>query len=112
MLITAAIENRQERIYVTRFASVISFFTRDETDPERAVLNLEPGMLAYPAAFDEAADHVRQAVLAFIADRLGIAIEQVLTISFEALKDICDPDLADHYRYARSKNRAYPRSFR
>jgi len=112
MLITKTVENNQERIYVTRFASVVTYFTRDERDPDRATLCIEPGLFAYPETFAQAADHVRTDILDFVAGKLGIAAQQVLTLPFAALLSICEPELPDFYRYARSKNRAYPRAFR
>ena len=106
MIISATREEGIERVYVTRFASVLSYFTaNDEGGGVR--LHVEPGLTTYPSEFHRQKAGVRDAVLAEIAGRLGISMETVLQTCLSDLKKIADPELPEHFRYARrSKNRA------
>ena len=101
MLMTHVIENGEERIYLTRCASIESYFT-DEGEGVVA-LHIEPGFYTYPPEFERNKDAVRDAVLADVASRLGIPVSEVLTQAFRALKAITVPPLPEHYRYARPK---------
>lgn len=108
MILTACRDEGVERVHVTRFASVETWFTEDEGG-SGLVLHVAPGHLAFPQDFERNKAAVRAAVLSEVADRLGVPEEAVLSQPFKRLKAIADPDLPEHYRYARrSKNRAYP----
>jgi len=111
MLITHIMEDGEARIYVTRFASIVSYFTEN---PSRngVTLHIEPGLLAYPADFERSRDALHSDVVSFVSQRLNISTEDLLKQPFRTLRDAADPAIADCYRYARrSKNRAVPRSF-
>ena len=74
------------------------------------VLHVEPGHLTFGSEFDRNAELVRGAVLAEVAGRLGIDAVRLLAVPFEQIKELADPPLPEHYRYARrGQNRAYPR---
>jgi hypothetical protein len=108
MLITACIENREHRVYVTRFASVVSYFTSDE-ESGGVTLHTEPGLMTWPSEYERSVDSVRQAIIEHVATQLQIDPSQLFSVSFKDLKAIAVPDLPEHYRYARrTKNRAYP----
>lgn len=107
MLISVCTESGEQRVYVSRFASVITYFTSDE-DGSGVVLHTEPGLMAWPCEYERNVDAVRQATIDHVAGRLGIDPAELFSLSLKVLKDIADPMLPEHYRYARrSKNRAY-----
>lgn len=104
-------QDRPDRIWVTQFATVGTYFTAND-EGDGVILHVEPGFTAYPPHFEAIKDDVRDAVIAEIAARLNISPDDVLRQSMAALRAVADPDLPSEYRYARrSKNRAYPRSF-
>lgn len=110
MLMTVCTEQGEQRVYISRFASVVTYFTADD-DGGGVTLHVEPGPLAFDCAYARTADAVRQAVIAHVAGRLGVAPAELLAASFATLKELADAPLPAHYRYARrSQNRAYPRS--
>lgn len=99
MLITHTTEDGVERIYVTRFCSVRCFF--EQEGRQGVSFHIEPGLYAYPPEYERIKDAVGTAVLAELAQRLGISADAVLAQSFSTLMSIADPALPDHYRYAR-----------
>lgn len=104
-------QDRRDRIWVTRFATVGTYFTAND-DGDGVILHVEPGFTAYTPQFEAIKDDVREAVIAEIAGRLNIAPDDVFRQSMAALRAVADPDLPSEYRYARrSKNRSYPRQF-
>lgn len=106
MIVNIDREEGEERIYVTRFASVISYFTAAE---KGVSLNVIPGHTCYASEFERARDEVRACVLAEIAARLGTEPGQVCQCSMGELRKIADPELPKRYRYARRRdNRPYP----
>jgi len=108
MVMSLSIENGEQRIYMSRFASVVTYFTSDE-ESGGVVLHVEPGHLAFASEFDRNAGLVREAVLVEVAGRLGVDTVQLLAVPFEQIKELADPPLPEHYRYARrSQNRAFP----
>lgn len=108
MIITACREEGIDRVYVTRFASITTYFTEDE-ESGGVMLHVEPGLFSYPSEFLRHKDAVRAVILSDVAQRLGVGEQDVLRQSFSSLKEIADPVLPEHYRYAkRTKNRAYP----
>ncbi len=111
MIITLAREDGKERIYLTRFASVCCYLTDDGSDAGGCTLTVEPGLYAYPPEFERIAPAVEEAILAELAARIGIEPDHVLQQPFARLKSLADPELPEHYRFAkRTKNRAYPRN--
>ncbi|MFD0986155.1 hypothetical protein [Methyloligella solikamskensis] len=103
---TLSNENGEQRVYISRFASVVTYFTSDE-EGGGVVLHVEPGHLAFASEFDRNAELVRMAVIADVAGRLDIDPRQLLAMRFEQIKELADPPLPEHYRYARrSQNRA------
>jgi hypothetical protein len=108
MIVTSAYESGEDRVYFTRFNSVLSYVKSNRHDNALSLV-LEPGMGADPYIFDRVKDDLHAHVMAELARRLGVSIEEALTQRLSDVKRIADPDLPDHYRYARrSKNRAYP----
>ncbi|ODA66043.1 hypothetical protein A7A08_03057 [Methyloligella halotolerans] len=108
MLISLCTELGEQRVYITRFASVLSYFTADE-DTGGVTLHTEPGLMAWPSEYERNVEAVRQAIVASVAERLGVDPTRLFSVSMAALKEIAAPELPEHYRYARrSKNRAYP----
>lgn len=111
MIITRTLDEGEDRVYVTRFASVATYFTASEDDTG-VVLHVEPGLFSDPATFARSAHDVELAALREVGVRLGVPPEDVSRQSFAALKRIADPELPEHYRYARrSKNKAVPIRF-
>lgn len=109
MIVTVDQDNGIERVWMTRFASVTTYFTR-EREGEGIELHIEPGFAADPVVVARIAHDVRAAVIDEVAQRLGIAPDMVFQQPFLALKKVADPALHADYRYARrSKNRSYPR---
>lgn len=110
MIVSRTHECGEDRVYVTRFASVATYFT-----PRRnggVTLHVAPGFFTDPATFARVVADVELAVLREVGVRLGVAPEDVAAQSFEVLNRIVDPELPEHYRYARrSKNRAVPTRF-
>lgn len=108
MLMTfARDDDAPDRIYMTRHATVVSYFA--ESDDGSVVLVTEPGFVAYPTAYALAEPAVRRAALEEAARRLATTVENVVACSFADLKKVCDPELPRHYRYAsRSRGRARP----
>ena len=109
MLLTSVHEEGADRVYLTRFGSVTCYFTDAEGGGMQ--LHIEPGLFAYPPEYERNRDAVRVAVLETAAGRLGVAPDEVLQQPLKSLKAVADPDLPEHYRFAkRSKNRT--QSFR
>lgn len=109
MLLTAAHEFGQWRIYATRFASVVTYFTEDESTGG-VKLHLEAGFAAAPGELERNGDAVRAVVLGEIGRRLGIPSDDVLGCTLKALRGVADPELPDHYRYARRARGRAPTS--
>lgn len=111
MLMTAALEDGERRVYVTRFASVVSYFTPAESG-EGIDLIIEPGHLTFPSDFERNKKAVRESILDFVSLRLCVLADDVLKLPLKHLEKIADPALPDHYKYARrSKNRSVPGRF-
>ena len=108
MLITVCTENREHRVYVTRFASVLCYFTSDE-ESGGVTLHTEPGLMTWPCEYERCVEAVREAVIQHVAGELQIGPAQLFSVSFKDLKDVAVPELPEHYRYSRRTNkRAYP----
>lgn len=111
MLLTQALEDGKRRVYVTRFASVVSYFAPAESG-EGTDLIIQPGHLTFPSDFERNKDAVRHSILDYVSLRLGVLPDDVTTLPLKHLEQIADPALPDHYKYARrSKNRSVPGRF-
>lgn len=102
-------QDRTNKLYATRCASVVCYFT--ESDDGGAVLHTERGSGATLWDYEACARAVRTDVIAFVADRLHVAACDVFKCSFDDLLKVADPDLPEEYRFARRDNRPYPRRF-
>jgi hypothetical protein len=99
MLLTVVrTEDGPSRVYATRHASIVTYFT--ETDDGGVALHAEPGFIAYPWDFVAWEKPVREAVLAEVASRLCIPVEDVARQPLAAIERVADPDLPEHYHYA------------
>ncbi|MFO0734202.1 MAG: hypothetical protein U0361_25200 [Nitrospiraceae bacterium] len=96
---THTIEDGEERVYLTHYASIESYFTDDGEGG--VALTVVPGFCAYPPEFERNKDGVRDAVVADVARRLGVPSTDLMSQPFRSLKAICAPELPEHYRYAR-----------
>lgn len=111
MLLTLVKESdRARKLYATRCASVVCFFTESDDDGG-VVLHVEPGRGAWLLNYEAIANEVRAEVLAEVAGRLKVSATDVLKCTFDDLLKVADPDLPPEYRFARPTNRAYPRRF-
>jgi len=104
MLLTATREAGELRVYVTRFASVVTYFTEDASTGGMK-LYVEPGFISIPSEVERLAPYVREAALEEAARRLEVSPAEVLTLSLNALRERADPDVPEYYRYA-SRRRA------
>lgn len=99
MIVTHTVEDGQERIYFTRYASIESYFTDDGEGG--VALHLVPGFCAYLPEFERNKPALREAILADAAQRLMVEPDQVLAQPMKRFKQILTPALAAHYRFAR-----------
>lgn len=107
MIVSRVADDGEYRIYVTRFASVTTYFT--DNGSGGVTLNVEPGFCSDPQSFERTHASVRDCVLGELARRLAVPVAEVLNQPFAALKDIADPPLAPRYHYARrSRGRTVP----
>ncbi|MGD9803438.1 MAG: hypothetical protein AB7E81_17745 [Hyphomicrobiaceae bacterium] len=106
MLLSTVTEAGQVRVYATRYNSIVTYFTEDETTGG-IKLNMELGFCALPEDLVRVGPSVGEAVIAEIALRLGIPPAEVLQASLKALCEVADPELPAYYRWApRSRGRA------
>lgn len=113
MLLTFVHENEQDRLYATRHQSVVSYFTADETD-DGVILHVEPGYFSIPVIFQRVAADVRASILEIVAARVGVAPDEVLKLQMAKLCKFADPDLPEHYRFAkrpRGRNKPLNRAY-
>lgn len=103
MLLSRARDEHLDRIYVTRFASIITYFSEGEGGGME--LHVQPGLFAYGPQFERDNDAVREAVLAEAARRLGVEPDAVLAQPYKHLKGCVDPDLDPYYRFAPKSSR-------
>lgn len=95
----------EPRLYITRSASVQSYFTPAD-DGQSAVLHLVPGFCCDDASFARTVNAVEKCVIAEVARRLDIAEDDVLRQPFATLRRVADAPLPAWYRYAaRPKSR-------
>ena len=110
MIVSRDLEAADRRVWVTRFNSVVTYFTSKADGGVE--LHIEPGFAADPYRSDAITQEVRDAVLVHVAERLGVAVGEVLQQPMSTLASVADPELPPEYRYARrSQNRSYPRRF-
>lgn len=101
--------DRTSRLYATRCASVVCFFT--ESEDGGVALITEQGSGATLWDYEATARDVRADVLQYVAARMKVDASEVLKARYSDLTKIADPDLAEEYRFARRDNRAFPRRF-
>jgi hypothetical protein len=89
MLTVAIDDTDHERIYFTRFGTVVSYVQTSGHGGLIAVV--EPGPLAFPKAYATAAEAVRRAMFDELARRLDVPPERVLGCSFDSVRAVADP---------------------
>lgn len=99
MIFTVADEPGSKRVYVTRYASVVSYFSDDGEGGVK--LTIEPGFAAYMPDFERAAPDMYLYILHETARRLSIHVTLVLRQSFKTIASIADPELPGYYRFAK-----------
>lgn len=100
MLLTTVREMGETRVYATRFASIVTYFTEDAATGG-VKLHFEGGFTCAPNDLARNGEAVRDAVISAVALRLKVQPAEVLALSIKALRDAADPELPEHYRYHR-----------